>query len=182
MAECKLCKVYEDKNLLDILKIYEDDICVGVLSKKPASICHVMVYPKRHATILEQVGDNESEHMFAVCNKISQAMFESINIQGTNIFIQNGAAAGQDDNHFCMHIIARRENDGLKLNWEPRQLSEEEMSTVELSYKQMTQGVVFEKEKAEKKETDAVSAQKKEEKKDEEDGENYLYKYFDRKP
>ncbi len=182
MVDCKLCKVSETKELLDIIKLYEDDVCIAVLSKKPASICHVILFPKQHATIIEQVSDAHVEHMFGISNKLSQAMFESLNIQGTNIFIQNGTSAGQEDPHFSIHIVARRENDEIKLDWEPKQLTEEEMSTVELQYKQMTQGAIFKKEDESKPAAATEGNSEGAAEEEDEDEENYKLKYFDRRP
>lgn len=180
--DCKLCNITENKQLLQGMKLYEDEMCIALLSKKPASLCHVIVYPKKHATIIEQVSDEEVMQIFKVCNKISRAMFESLNIQGTNILVQNGVAAGQDEPHFCMHIVSRMENDGIKLSWEPKKMSEEEMSTVELQYRQMTDGNVFESKKAEKKEAVPVKEEKAEEKEEDSDEENYMLKYFNKMP
>jgi len=181
MMECKLCNIIQNKQLLNMIKLYEDEKCVAVLSKKPASLCHVIVYPKNHVTIIEQVPDDDVKHIFGICNKISRAMFESLNIQGTNIFVQNGTPAGQEDPHFSIHIVARTENDGIKLDWEPKQLSEEQMSTIELQYKQYTDGTVFEEEKKQVVE-EAAPAQQEPESQEETHEENYMLKYFDKKP
>jgi diadenosine tetraphosphate (Ap4A) HIT family hydrolase len=177
---CKLCNITRDRLLLKTLKLYEDEKVVAVLSKKPASICHVIVFPKVHCTILEQVPDDIAAHILNVCNKISRAIFESLNVQGTNIFIQNGVAAGQEEPHFIAHIIARTENDGIKLDWEPRKLTEEEMSTIELSYKQHTEGIVFNAEGAKREETKEIK--ERVQKIGEEDEENYMIKYFNKMP
>jgi diadenosine tetraphosphate (Ap4A) HIT family hydrolase len=178
---CKLCAIQENREMLSSIKIYEDEICVGVLSKKPASICHVVLFPRKHYTILEQVPDNEIGHMLIVSNKISRAMFESLNIQGTNIFIENGIPAGQTEPHFLINIISRTENDDVKLGWEPKQMSEEQMSTLELQYKQHTDGVVF---SAETKKPEIQKEEKKEEikQKDADGEENYMIKYFNKIP
>jgi len=172
--------LFGNKQNLNLVKLYEDDICVAVLSKKPTTLCHVIVFPKQHATIIEQVSDIDVGHMFNVCNKISRAMFESLNIQGTNIFVQNGVAAGQEEPHFLIHIVSRMENDGVKLDWQPKQLTEEQMSTIELQYKQFTEGTVFQKEQQEV--AHEVAEQSTEEEVDDDDDENYMLKYFDRKP
>jgi diadenosine tetraphosphate (Ap4A) HIT family hydrolase len=184
--ECKLCKIYENKELLNIMKIYEDEICIVLLSKKPASLCHTIIYPKKHYTILEQVPDQEIAHIFNVCNNISRAMFESLNIQGTNIFVQNGLAAGQEEPHFCIHIISRQENDGIKLDWVPKQLTEEEMSTIELQYKQQTEGIVFNNENntesINENNLDPQNQNNNDKKHNENDDDNYMLKYFNKIP
>ena len=100
---------------------------------------------------LEQIGepvpDKEVGRLFQVSNKISTAIFESLGVQGTNIFVANGIPAGQTVAHFTINVIPRRENDGINLQWQPKQLSEEEMSTIELKLKEQTKNIGhFEKE------------------------------------
>ena len=101
--------------------------------------------------------DAEVGKLFQAANKVSTAIFESLGAQGTNIFVANGLPAGQTVAHFTINVIPRKENDGINLQWQPRQLSEEEMSTVELKLKEQTKNMGhFEKEKKAQK----IEAQK----------------------
>ena len=125
------------------LKIYEDRAFVVLLHPAAAIHGHMLIVPKGHYQIIEQVPESEIGGIFQLANKVSASLFESLNIQGTNILVQNGIPAGQSQPHFCLHVIPRRENDKLKLEWQPRQLNEEEMSTVELHLKEhMSQKVI----------------------------------------
>jgi diadenosine tetraphosphate (Ap4A) HIT family hydrolase len=75
-------------------------------------------------------------------------------VQGTNIFVANGIPAGQTVAHFMVHVIPRKENDGVNLQWKAKQLTEEEISTVELKLKEQIQNVGVGKiENAEKPKT-----------------------------
>ena len=116
--------------------IYEDDHVMAFLKEKPASSGHVVVMPKQHFTILEQIPDEEIGHIFEVANRISSSLFESLKIQGTNIIVQNGLAAGQIVSHFMVNIIPRAENDGLNFDWEGKKLSEEDMSAAEVKLRE----------------------------------------------
>ena len=50
--------------------------------------------------------------------------------------------------HTTIHIVPRKENDGLNLLWKPKQQSEEQMSTLELMIKEEAKKIApFEKEK-----------------------------------
>jgi len=118
-----------------------------VLDVNGANPGHCFVMPKNHYPIIEQVPDIEIGRLFQVSNKISSAIFECLQIQGTNIFIANGIPAGQTVAHFTINVIPRKDNDGINLQWQPKQLSEEEMSTVELKLKEQTKNIGhFEKE------------------------------------
>jgi histidine triad (HIT) family protein len=176
-TSCALCQeIQKGKE-----KIYEDDIAYAVLHPKPASLGHLVVFPKKHYQIVEQIPDYEFGHLMAVVNKISTAAFEGAGAQGTNIIIQNGLAAGQAIPHVSVHIIPRRENDGLVFQWDTKQLAEEEMSTVELQLKEETKNIgAFQKTpKAE-----PIKLEKKSEKVSPElsDQENYLIKQLRRIP
>ena len=121
--------------------LYKDEKVIAFLEDTPFAIGHVVIMPLEHYTIIEQVPDFIITHIFAVANKISTSAFESLGAHGTNVLVNNGVSAGQDVPHFSVHVIPRRENDGINLQWPPRQLSEEEMSTVELSLKEETKNI-----------------------------------------
>lgn len=134
---CLICQIVENK--VPSFKIYEDDLILAVLDVNGASPGHCFVIPKNHYPIIEQVPDPELVNLFLVANKISSAIFENLKVQGTNIFVANGIPAGQTVAHFMINVIPRTENDGINLQWSPKQLNEEEMSTVELKLKESIQ-------------------------------------------
>ncbi|MBI2654213.1 HIT domain-containing protein [Candidatus Woesearchaeota archaeon] len=142
---CIVCGIIENK--IPSKKVYEDDLVLAVLDVNGANAGHCFVMPKNHYSILEQVPDIEIGRLFQASNKISSAIFESLGAQGTNIFVTNGVPAGQTVAHFTINVIPRKENDGINLQWQPKQMSEEEMSTVELKLKEQTKNIgYFEKE------------------------------------
>ena len=142
---CIVCQIIA--NNVPSKKVYEDELTLAVLDVNGANPGHCFVMPKKHYQIIEQVPDAEIGKLFAVSNKISSAIFESLGAKGTNIFVANGVPAGQTVAHFTINVIPRKENDGINLQWQPRQLSEEEMSTVELRLKEQTKNIGhFEKE------------------------------------
>ncbi|MBU0536012.1 MAG: HIT family protein [Nanoarchaeota archaeon] len=171
--DCVYCQMIADK---EKEKIYEDEKVVVVLDDKPAGPGHLLVMPKQHYPIMEQVPDFIMSHAFTIANKMSIALFESLNAQGTNIVVNNGLAGGQESAHFMINVIARREGDGMNFQWVPRQLSEEEMSTIELQMKEQTKTIgEFQSEKAKPIEMETkvrrIPAGS-------EDRENYLVKRF----
>ena len=125
---CIICSIIAGN--IPSKKVYEDDLILGVIDMNGANPGHCFVMPKNHYAILEQVPDNEVAKLFQASNKISRAIFESIGAQGTNIFLANGIPAGQTVAHVTVNVIPRKENDGVNLQWAPKQLSEEEISTV----------------------------------------------------
>lgn len=144
--KCIICQIVG--GAVPSKKVYEDDLVMAVLDVNGANPGHCFIMPKNHYPIIEQVPDSEIGKMFQVSNKISTAIFETLGAQGTNIFVANGIPAGQTVAHFMINVIPRKENDGINLQWQPKQLSEEEMSTVELKLKEQSKNIGnFEKEK-----------------------------------
>ena len=142
---CIVCQIISGN--VPSKKVFEDDMVMAVLDVNGANPGHCFVMPKNHYPIIEQVPDMEIGRLFQVSNRISGAIFESLGAQGTNIFVANGIPAGQTVAHFTINVIPRKDNDGVNLQWQPKQLSEEEMSTVELKLKEQTKNIGhFEKE------------------------------------
>lgn len=179
MTECELCSIAAGKEKSE--RVYEDNNFIAVLSQKPAALGHIILFPKKHYQIIEQIPDYAFGEMFNIANKLSIADFEAVKANGSNIIVQNGVAAGQDSAHVSVHIIPRNENDGLNFQWQPKQLNEEQMSTIEIMLKKEAKPI-GDFEKKEKKEP--IKIEKKIEKievgKDKE--ENYLIKQLMRVP
>lgn len=160
--DCILCQIIDGK--IPSEKIYEDENILAILDMNGANPGHTFVIPKEHFTILEQVPDFLVGKLFNVANKISSCLFETLEIGGTNIFITNGVVAGQAAAHFMINVIPRKDNDGINITWQPRQLSEDEMSTVELELKEATKNVggfetKTEIEKISTQETESISGE-----------------------
>jgi len=153
MAEkCIICQIIDGD--VPSKKIYEDDDAVVILDFNGANPGHSFVIPKQHVPILEQLPPALIGKLFNLANKVSSAVFDTLKADGTNIFVANGVSAGQKVAHFMINVIPRKNNDGISLQWQPRQLSEEEMSTVELKLKEEIESIGFKevsKEKPEKK-------------------------------
>ena len=160
-------------------KIYEDEKVVAVLCPEPLSKGHAWVMPKDHFSIIEQIPDLEIGSLFNVANKISVALFEILQAQGTNVFVQNGIAAGQTHNHFMINIIPRMPNDGINMEWKPKQLSQEEMSTIELKIKENVKSVGY----FEEEDKGPIDMDKKEKKTfTDSDEENYMIRQLRKIP
>lgn len=177
MSVCGICGIAEGK--MKVKTVYEDSRCIAYLKQNPCSPGHMILIPKKHYTIFEQMPNDEINHLFITASKLSTVAFETLGRGGTNIIVQNGEPAGQTHPHLTVEIIPRNENDGLNFLWQPRQLSEEEMSTAELILKEMMSdfAVVAEKNKEE-----PLQEKKKETLKEEKGKDNYLFKSLTRIP
>jgi histidine triad (HIT) family protein len=110
---CIFCHIASGK--MPSKKVYEDDAVIGILDINPASPGHVLVIPKKHVMIMPQMPEEDISHAFNVAKRLSLQMLRVLKAKGTNIFVANGAAAGQKAPHFMIHVIPREEQDKLKL-------------------------------------------------------------------
>ena len=172
----------ERKDNVDIL--YEDADVVLAIKDFSCIAGQITVFPKQHHTILEMVPDDLVQKCFVLANKVSMAIFDSLGAQGTNIIIQNGLGAGQKVPHFAVEVIPRREGDGLKLQWDPKQLSPDEMDTAYLMLKEEGDKLLELGKKKEKKEEPKPEVKKEEAPKvtKQEGKDNYLLKSVRRLP
>ncbi len=171
---CPYCEIIQQKKHI----LYEDDKVVAFLPESGAVMGEVVVVPKEHRPIIEEVPDFVVGHAMVVANKVSVSIFEALSAHGTNILVSNGIPAGQTVAHFSIRVIPRSQNDGLNLQWQPKQLSEEEMSTVELLVKEVTGSIGgFEKEKQAPVQADSETQEIKQGPED-----NYMIKQLRRMP
>ncbi|HIG93770.1 TPA: HIT family protein [Candidatus Woesearchaeota archaeon] len=150
---CEYCQLLDQKGSI----IYEDAEVVVAVKDTVITAGQITVFTKEHFTILEMVPDSVIQKCCVMSNKVSIAVFEALGAQGTNIIINNGLGAGQKVPHVALEIVPRRENDGLILQWQPKQLMEDEMETAYLLLKAEGDKLVNIGKKQEKKEV--VNAQ-----------------------
>ena len=141
----------------DEIILKDNDLAV-LLPRKSFCKGHIILVPLKEYSIIEEVPSELLTKIFQVANKLSSVLFESLGCQGTNILVQNGVPAGQFNKLFSVNILPRYENDGLKLEWTPKQADEESLkksldafSTAEKG-EQQEKFLESQKEKAAKKE------------------------------
>lgn len=126
--QCIFCQIVAGK--IKTRKIYDDDKCIAVLDINPASLGHILLLPKEHYSVMPQLPQDELTHIFIVTKHLSNAILRALDARGTNIIVANGPAAGQKAQHFMIHIIPRRENDGIQFTLPQRKLSEDDIKTI----------------------------------------------------
>ena len=109
--QCIFCQIIDSK--IPSKKVYEDKICIAVLDINPATEGHILILPKEHYSIMPQIPEKEVEHMFLVAKYLSQLILKILKVSGTNVFVANGLVAGQKAQHFMIHLIPRKEGDGV---------------------------------------------------------------------
>lgn len=179
---CKICDLISG-NKEGV--VFENDVVLAILKSDANSIGQVSVIPKEHYTIFEQVPDEIVEIVFDIANKLSLVLVEAMGAQGVNLLVNNGISAGQKVPHFLVDLVPRFPEDGVNLAWTPKQMSQEELSTVEMRVKETMSGG---KEQSQQQSQPQLSAQAElgqavdSDSDDEIQAEDYLLKSIERIP
>lgn len=126
--QCIFCQIIAGK--VQSKKVYEDDKSIAILDINPANPGHLLLLPKEHYSIMPQLSEEEIAHLFMVAKTLSNAALRSLGVQGTNIIVQNGIAAGQKAQHFMIHIIPRKEGDGINFEIPQREIPEVQLEAI----------------------------------------------------
>lgn len=120
----------KEKNLV----LYEDEVLFAHLPQDGEVEGHVRVYPKKDVKFVDELSEDEIDHLFHVSSKIATAIFEGVGAQGTNIILNNGFKE-----IFEINIIPRFEGDGLNYQWEMKQADPNELESIKKKLKQHTE-------------------------------------------
>lgn len=123
--DCEYCDILAGKSKAQVL--YENEVVVVAVKDVFYTPGQITVFPRKHFIIMEQVPDEVITQCMIIADKTSRAVFEVFQAEGTNIIIQNGLGAGQKVPHFAVEVVPRRESDGLALQWQPKEIGEDDL-------------------------------------------------------
>ena len=110
-AQCTFCDLVRGAG--EVSACYEDADAVAFMDIQPVNPGHVLVVPREHHESLFDVPRELGAHLFAVTMRVAAAVKRVMQCEGMNIIVSSGAAAGQDEPHYHVHIIPRRHGDGF---------------------------------------------------------------------
>jgi histidine triad (HIT) family protein len=137
---CIFCKIIKKEIPANI--VFEDDLSIAVLDINPATTGHLLLMPKEHYMIMPLVPDNILGHVNVIAKSLCPLLIETFNCTDVTIYIANGAAAGQQSQHFMVHLIPRYDKDGLDFdlsNKKGKILNEMELETLKNNLKEKLQ-------------------------------------------
>ena len=114
-ADCIFCKIVAGE--IPCFKVYEDEATLAFMDINPIGDGHVLVIPKAHFADVVEVSEDAIGATSAAARKVAQAVQAALEPPGLNLLQCNGEAAAQSVQHFHMHVIPRRIDDGLNMNW-----------------------------------------------------------------
>lgn len=111
MSNCVFCKIVSGE--FSSYKVYEDGEILAFLDIAKDVDYHILVVPKEHVCNILDCSEQKLNKLMLVVKKISNHLVDNCGFSGVNILNANGVSAGQSVPHFHIHLIARKENDGI---------------------------------------------------------------------
>ncbi|MBU1111262.1 MAG: HIT family protein, partial [Nanoarchaeota archaeon] len=106
--------------------LYEDEKVLAVANDPNSESIvegHIKVYSKEEEKYFENLSEESAAHLFYVASFAATTVFEGMKVHATNIILKSGECDDNPNGKLEVHIIPRMGDDGLKLNWEPKQPS-----------------------------------------------------------
>ncbi|MCB9359083.1 HIT family protein [Candidatus Woesearchaeota archaeon] len=97
--------------------LYEDEKVICTLPLNPQCVGHLEVIPK-DVKDFEDMNEMDSAHIFYAASICATAVFEGLGAQGSNIILKTGHS-GDNDGKVSIHILPRKQDDGLELTGKP---------------------------------------------------------------
>ncbi len=94
---------------------YEDADAFAFMDIQPVNNGHVLVIPREHYESLLDVPPQIGMHLFQITMRLANAVRAVTGNDDMNIVVNSGTAAGQDEPHYHVHIIPRRQGDGFEI-------------------------------------------------------------------
>ncbi|MBR9693424.1 HIT family protein [Candidatus Woesearchaeota archaeon] len=104
------------------MTLYEDALVIATLAENAAVKGHVIVQPKKPVKYLRELSEEDCAHLFTVASYTAAILFQGLQAEGTNII------CNEDEEQLTIHVVARRKDDGLNFQWEPKELDEGTMN------------------------------------------------------
>jgi len=112
---CVFCRIVADTRLCSLLA--EDDEALAFVDIHPANDGHCLVIPKGHYPTVFDIPPEIFASVGRMTVRVAIAVRSAFRPPGVSLVQANGAAANQTVGHLHIHVLPRRADDGLLLNW-----------------------------------------------------------------
>jgi histidine triad (HIT) family protein len=137
MADCIFCKIIEGKIPAEVL--YENEHVIAVLDVNPIHFGHALVIPKKHCKDFLDLSEEYYHSILQAAHVVTQALVNSLELEGFNLFSNNGSIAGQSVFHFHLHVTPRYRNDDIRFVLNLKKYSNGEMKDYGTKIRQFIQ-------------------------------------------
>ena len=112
---CVFCQIVADTRKCVLLT--EDPEALAFMDIHPANPGHCLVVPKGHWPTVFDIPPDAFAAVARLAVRIATGVQRALAPPGVSLVQANGPAAGQTVPHLHVHILPRRDDDRLPLNW-----------------------------------------------------------------
>ena len=109
--DCVFCKIISGD--IPSFKIYEDEYTLAFMDIAKDVDGHIVVIPKAHIKSILDCDVGTLNHLMFTVKKIANHLVDNCGYDGVNLLNASDESAGQSVPHFHIHIIPRKNNDGI---------------------------------------------------------------------
>lgn len=118
MNSCLFCEIVAGREPASV--VHRDNECLAFMDIRPVTPGHLLVVPLAHATYLSDLSPSSGAAMFLAAQRAAAAVRRSgLRVEGVNLFLADGEAAGQEVFHVHLHVLPRFQGDGFGLTLPP---------------------------------------------------------------
>ena len=114
-TSCIFCKIVSGEE--PSVKLYADHDTIAFMDKYPANDGHCLVIPRTHYETVFEMPPEEFAAVARTVVKIAAGVQRGLQPDGLNLVQANGPIAGQSVMHVHVHVLPRRQDDNLLINW-----------------------------------------------------------------
>jgi histidine triad (HIT) family protein len=114
-AACVFCKIVAGN--LPCFKLLEDETTIAFMDINPVNPGHALAVAKGHWPTVDVIPPEVLTAVARTAQRVAKAVMKELKPVGVNLVQANGEGAGQSVPHLHVHIMPRRLNDGMVLNW-----------------------------------------------------------------
>lgn len=111
MENCVFCKIISGE--FSSRKIYENEHVFAFLDIAKDVDGHILVVPKKHVKNILDCDEETLKYLMNAVQKISKHLVDVCGYDGVNLLNASDESAGQTVPHFHVHIIPRKNGDGV---------------------------------------------------------------------
>ena len=126
--ECPFCKIIRSE--AQSYNVFEDEISLAFLDKRPLFPGHSLLIPKAHYETLIDLPAVLVGPLFQNAQLLARAMERGLKADGTFVALNNRVS--QSVPHVHIHIVPRHKKDGLKGFFWPRQHYKDEAAILSI--------------------------------------------------
>jgi histidine triad (HIT) family protein len=114
-SDCIFCAIVRKESPASLT--YEDDTVIAFMDIQPITHGHMLVVPREHAVLMQDVDDTVAMRAFKVARRMAALARQTLGATGVNLLVMDGEVAFQDVPHFHVHMIPRYPGDGFSLEF-----------------------------------------------------------------